>query len=287
MIPIRTSRWPGLIKTRAYETELWSLFSDYARTGDFTGLRVYLLGRSGLPGPRGNLELAKAFGNVIQQGILAGALEPQSLLSLCQSLSSFPASLAPTNDPKEFLVFCGLCGLGALGTKPPLFDPVSVSLRTFAGDPRWRAREGVAMALQRLLDAEPKQTLVLLLRWVNEDDPFLLRAVVAGVAEPRILVSKATARSALELHKRVFNRFTQLQRNSEGFDALKKGLGYSLSVVVAALPREGFAFMAELAASRNADVNWVIRENLKKKRLMRYPADVAAVYKALSVSLRS
>ncbi len=60
----------------------------------------YLLERSGLPGPRGNIELAMAFSKV-------GTLEDFQRL-----LDENPAQLPPVNDPRQFLAFCGAGGLG-------------------------------------------------------------------------------------------------------------------------------------------------------------------------------
>lgn len=269
-------------KVRDYERDLWALFWSYSNSGEFSEIRTYLLQRSGLPGPRGNLELATAFGNVIQRGVVSGALDSKELLSLCQSLCQIPPALAPTNDPKEFLVLCGTCGLGALGTVAADFQAVASSLSSLAGDPRWRTREGVAMALQRMIDAKPKQTLMLLAQWVEVNDPLLLRAVVAGVAEPRLLRNDDVARSALGLHRRIFERLSELDREGDDFKALRKSLGYSLSVVVASSSREGFALMNELARNKDHDVIWIVRENLTKKRLAKCLDNLDTVKKILS-----
>ena len=94
----------------------------------------YLLAESGLPGPRGNIELAQA---VADEGD-----EPFFL-----HLLSFDATSAPTNTPQEFLAFCGVVGLGRLVAEGR--RDLLPALRRHANDPRWRMREGVAMALQR------------------------------------------------------------------------------------------------------------------------------------------
>jgi hypothetical protein len=60
-------------------------------------------------------------------------------------------------------------------------------------------------------------------------------------------------------------------------------LGYSLSVVVSSIPEEGFEFMRRLAGSRDVDILWVVRENLKKNRLVRrHPREVESIQKLLS-----
>jgi hypothetical protein len=56
-------------------------------------------------------------------------------------------------------------------------------------------------------------------------------------------------------------------RSTEDFRALRKGMGYCWSVAVAALPREGKKHMARWLSSTDADVAWVMKENLSKNRL--------------------
>jgi hypothetical protein len=89
----------------------------------------FLKKESGLPGPRGNLELAHA---VAQEG---NKKQFEQLLSF----------QAEENTPEVFLVFCGVIGLGKLAaSEPKLFD----QLRPYASDTRWRVREAVATGLQ-------------------------------------------------------------------------------------------------------------------------------------------
>jgi hypothetical protein len=56
-------------------------------------------------------------------------------------------------------------------------------------------------------------------------------------------------------------------RKDEAFKILMQGLGYCLSVFVQHCPAEGFALMRKSAAVRDPDMAWILRENLKKKRL--------------------
>jgi hypothetical protein len=94
----------------------------------------YLLAESGLPGPRGNIELAQA---VADEGDA----------DLFERYLAYDAEAAPVNSPYEFLAFCGAVGLGRLLAEGR--SQVLAKLRGCASDPRWRMREGVAMALQR------------------------------------------------------------------------------------------------------------------------------------------
>ncbi len=61
----------------------------------------YLLQESGLPGPRGNLELAQAVADLGSQELFSRYI-------------GYTADRAPVNSPYEFLAFCGVVGLGRL-----------------------------------------------------------------------------------------------------------------------------------------------------------------------------
>jgi hypothetical protein len=244
-----------------------------------TYLLDYLTSNSNLPGPRGNLELAEAFGDAI-----ARCAAHDKLYHLCQTMTQVSADEAPAGDPREFIPFCGTVGIGALGAaSPTLFDKAMTALRALANDTRWRMREAVPMALQRLTATHRQKVLSALEQWAAEGSLLEMRAAAAGVAEPALLKDSATARAALELHETILERVSELDnRKSDEFRALRKGLGYTLSVVMQALPEEGFALMRQLAAAQDKDVLWIVRENLKKNRLVKYfPAQVESIKSSL------
>ncbi len=60
------------------------------------------------------------------------------------------------------------------------------------------------------------------------------------------------------------------ERKREDFRLLRQASGYTVSVVTAAAPERGFALMRECATWRDPDINWILRENLKKKRLAKF-----------------
>lgn len=75
----------------------------------------------------------------------------------------------------------------------------------------------------------------------------------------------------LHLHEQILECILQAtDRRSEPFRTLRKGLGYTLSVVVQAIPDEGFAWLDRLVNTEDTDVLWIVGENLKKNRLVRH-----------------
>ena len=81
----------------------------------------FLLQESGLPGPRGNLELAQAVADEGDE-------------RLFHRLLAFDPDSSPTNTPQEFLAFCGALGLGRL-----LAEGDRSVLRTYVSWPQTRA----------------------------------------------------------------------------------------------------------------------------------------------------
>jgi hypothetical protein len=213
----------------------------------------YLTAHSGLPGPRGNLELVAACGEE------ADAARADELIA--------------TGDE-----FATVCGLVALGRHFGQGDDAHVAvLHDHASDDRWRVREGVAMAIQRAGDDDPARAFAMAERWAADPDPLVRRAAVAAVCEPRLLRDQVFARRALALVERVTADLAASpagDRRSPGVRTLRQALGYGWSVAVAALPAEGLAAFHGLEGSDDPDVAWVVRENLKKARLQRLLAEL-------------
>lgn len=249
---------------------------------ELTDWEPFLLANSGLPGPRGNLELAQA---VAEEGS-----EEQFRRWL-----AFGPEQAPVNSPMEFLAFCGILGLGTLlataskaaavrsltGAEPPSGAPGStqgalttepalvLTLAHFAADPRWRSREAVAMALQRWGDADMESLLHAMVGW-SRGSPWEQRAAAAALCEPRLLAIPERAVSTLRILDDITASLHQDQdRRSEAFRVLRQGLGYCWSVAVAAHPEAGRPFIEKWSTDRDPDIRWIMRENLRKKRLAR------------------
>ena len=219
---------------------------------------AYLMQESGLPGPRGNLELAQVVAD-------------EGNAQLFERYLTYNADLAPTNSPYEFLAFCGVVGLGRL-----LADGGTGYLETIrqcASDRRWRMREGVAMALQRLGDANMDLLVQEMQHW-STGNPLEQRAAAAALCERRLLKHPAHAHAVLDILDKITASVRQIQdRKNDNFLALRKGLGYCWSVAVVASPEDGKKLMEKWLADPDKDVRWIMHENLKKNRLVRLDAD--------------
>jgi hypothetical protein len=207
----------------------------------------YLSEHSHLPGPRGNIELAQA---------VAEEADPAQL-----------DALIATDD--EYLVFCGVVGLGRVLASTG-GDALERRLRRHASDERWRVREAVAMALQRVGESDLPRLLGIVADWAGDEDPLVLRAAAAGICEPWLLQTPHAAAAAISVCDRATKALTALpsdRRRDPGVRALRKGLGYCWSVAVAADPGRGLPRFQALSECPDSDVAWIVRENRRKSRL--------------------
>lgn len=174
---------------------------------------------------------------------------------------------APVNYPGEFLAFCGTVGLGKLlaSGKAEYFN----ILRQQASDPRWRIREGVAWALEIAGQKDFELVLKHTESWASGN--FLeQRAVAAGLSHPSLLIPEINATRALAILDHITRSFNSAtDRKNEDFRTLRQGLGYCWSVAVAACPEAGKPVFEKLADLNDPDILWIIRENLKKNRLVK------------------
>jgi len=206
----------------------------------------YLREHSGLPGPRGNLELVQAVAEEAPAERLRAYAEEED----------------------EFLAACGTVGLGRLLAESDA--TAEAALHRLAGDRRWRVREAAAMALQRLGDGDENRMLEIAERWAADPSLLVRRAAIAGACEPRLLTRPETVErvfGVLDVTTRALADCPPAQARSEPFRVLRQALAYCWSVAVAAAPEPGFDRFERWIADEHRDVRWMLRKNLTKARM--------------------
>lgn len=269
-------------KSEQYAARLRPLLEDPRRGPELERL---LTSESGLPGPRGNLELAEGFRQAVCTTVM-----PAAWLATLYGWAATDAQQAPTGDPREFLAFCAVLAFGTLYHTHECCYPCSVpcdcphwlpqceqlteAIHAAARDPRWRLREAAAMSLQHLGEEDPRALKGILVAWLKGDSLLDHRAVLAALAHPPALRRADTARFALRAGETVLKKLAALppaRRSGEEFRVLVKGLSYALSVFVAALPQEGLALVDRWAAHAEARgdkaLQRVIAANRGKRRV--------------------
>jgi hypothetical protein len=273
-------------KRVAHDTDLRKLIPAALKKGNASALEDYLTENSGLPGPRMNLALVGAFADAVGEIICEPDPPVERIEKLLDGWAALSPEEAPVDDPREILPATAvLCYGQAAVSRPDWWEDEIAKLRKAAADPRWRMHEMVAAALQRMLDADWSRTCEVLFGWLHDENPLVVRAAVAGVAEPALLTDEARGMNALSMQALATGGLLRLpaeDRRDEDVRTLRQALGYTISVAVTAAPDAGFTLLERLAASEDKDARWIVRENLKKARLKTWPERVEALQAKLA-----
>lgn len=215
---------------------------------------AYLRAHSGLPGPRGNLELID---------VASAACDRVDL----ERWAALDAGTAPENTPDVFLVCVGIVGLGRLvaaGDRAPLPE-----LRRSSNDPRWRVREAVAMGLQAWGDLDPEALVDEMERWAG-GSALEGRAAMAALCEPRLLHDRTMiARTLAVLDRLTTSVCDAVEPTATDVRVLRQALGYGWSVAVAADIAIGLPALERWLSDPDPDVRWIVSQNLGKARLVK------------------
>src|SRR5574341_1106006 len=166
----------------------------------------FLMAESGLPGPRGNLELAQAVAD------LGDAALFHRYLALAD---------VPPDSPRMYLVFCGVVGLGRMLAEGD--RQVIPLLRRFAADPCWRIREAVCLALQRWGQRDMDALIAEMQEW-SRGSCYEQRAAAAALCEPALLVMPDHTRAVLDILDGITASLAAAEdrRKQDDFIALRK-----------------------------------------------------------------
>ncbi len=275
------------LQPNSYAQDLAPLLTAALDQNRPDSLVSYLTGHSDLPGPRLNLTLVTAFAKEIARRVTAPDPPVERIEALLDGWAALPLTAAPANDPREILPACAVRSYGQVAVvRPDWWQDEIAKLYRAASDPRWRVREIVATALQAMLAADWARTYAALRTWVAGENPLSVRAAAAAVAEPPLLTSRARGEAALAIQAAAVEWLADCPpaaRRDEAVRILRQALGYTLSVAVAAVPEAGFPVLARLATSMDPDLQWIVRENLKKTRLHRWPDQIAAIHARQSI----
>ena len=208
----------------------------------------YLRARSGLPGPRANLELADEFTSIAHRATI----------------------LAFASAEDEYLRFCGTQAIGRLVVDDPDDPSLTTLLRVRATDCSWRVREAAARALHVVGDADRTLLATVVTAWSADPDLYVRRAALAAICEPRLLTSAVTRTAALQAciaATEALARLPRTERGGVGARSLRQALGYCWSVAIAADPAPAVPVFRRLQAEDDPDLRWIVASNLKKARL--------------------
>ena len=197
-----------------------ALASPTARAALYDRLRR----ASGLPSPRVNMGLVTAFA---AEAAHRGAMIDALLAAMC----AVPEDAAPYGHVDEILPILGVAGTGARAAADPTARAKLVEgLEDMACDRRSRVRDGVAHALASigLVDVQFHGPLT---RWIDDDQPWLLRAVATALSEVPLIAALGAAPLS-QLSDRMLLRIEREHRAGRRHEAFRR----ALTAVEGALP---------------------------------------------------
>ena len=211
---------------------------------------------SHLPGPRANLELLYSFSKTATED------EIRECLALIRNDTE--------NSPDEFV---GMCGIVAYALYHQNDNKAAIDFITrYASHKSWRIREAVAIAVQELAEKNITATLINIANLKNGNG-YEKRAAVAGLCEPKLLKEKTIAVQVIRLLDEITQTLAHSDKLTDEEDALKKALGYGWSVAIVHAPVEGKKAFEKLLKKNSKHIKWIMKENLKKNRLIKTDAE--------------
>lgn len=231
---------------------------------------------SGMPGPRMNEALVRAFaGEVVHRGAAADGL----LAAMC----SFHNEIAPYGHVDEFLAILGVAGTGArAAADPKARKKLLESLAEAAWDPRSRVRVEVTNGLVAVGVAVGPSFVDTLREWIEQDDAYFARAAIDAAADPQLLMVLG-AESAASLLDATYERIARERRagrRSEGFNRLMRAVEVAAPAMVVRFPSIADVIEKQ-AKNSDEDVRLVIESSLvvlrKGRASDRVPAIEAAI----------
>lgn len=222
-------------------------------------LEKFVMKNSNLPGPRANFELAFA---------LADTYEDFDVL---EQWAGITEDQADGNDPRSFLAFCSAVCLGKIYTKKRNSKIIAI-LKKLANDRRWRMKEAAAFGFQLIGESDFGVLKRIFSDWIKQANNLDKRAILVSLAHPPLL-NEANAGFCFEMADMVLKEMDR----GNGFDVLRKGLEFTISVFAAANPAMGFNFIKRWIG-KDKIIDKIMKENLKKNRLLnKYPEEVASL----------
>lgn len=233
---------------------------------------------SGLPGPRMNDALVRAFaGEVVRRGPDADAL--------LSAMRSFHVDVAPLGHVDEFLAILGVAATSArAAADPKARKKLLESLAEASWDPRSRVRVEVTTGLVAVGVVEGASFASTLAALIEEDDAFLARAAIDAAAHPDLLpvLGPEKAGELLDATYERIARERRAARRSEGFNRLLRAIEVAAPAMVTRFPVLGDV-MIKQAGNGDEDVRAVITVSLgllKKGRAADRVQPIEAALKA-------
>lgn len=217
----------------------------------------YLLENSNLPGPRANLELLYTFTKEATEKEICDCLNIQYYNE---------------NSPEEFVLTCGVSGSIYHAAKND--NKVGPQYQKYANHKSWRVREGICIGFQKSYVFLSPEQMIADLQILSRGTPLEMRTYVATLSEPCLLRSYINPNWLLEeLFRITTENLNHSEKISDDLKILRKALGYCWSVALCGEGADKTSFEKLLPLCSSKHIEWIVKENLKKNRLLKLDKD--------------
>jgi hypothetical protein len=225
----------------------------------------YLKVNSRLPGPRANLELLYQF---IEN---ATDSEIDNCMSIADSIT--------LNSPSEFVLVCGVATL--IKRTAMLHGTVDIDLSIYTNHESWRIRESVCIGFQKSKPYLSPDEMMKNLSKFKNGSALDKRAYFATLCDPILLNDYIKSSEVLSyLLEVTIDCFNLSDKIDSELTVLRKALGYCWSVAICADEAYGKqTFEKLLDYTESKHILWIVKENLKKNRLIKLDAEWVETWK--------
>jgi hypothetical protein len=252
---------------------------DGAIRGDRATLYDKLRRASGLPGVRVNSGLVRAF--AAEAARRGATIDP--LLTAMVSLHEDVAPYGHVDEILPILGAAGLCARAAADGKAR--DKLLEQLQDVACDRRFRVRDEVATGLVAMGVAVGAAFADSLRAWIEDDEPYLARAVVVALTDTDLL-SELGLPAVTELLDAALTRITsehRAGRRHEAYRELHRAMHATPAAILARFPKAVVA-IERAATNEDIELREVIEETTTRMKKLGMVEKVESVRAALDAS---
>lgn len=261
---------PGLLPPNEFNLARYSL-SQHTRNRlldpDICALEDYLIDHSDLPGVESNLELLRAFGDVVYE-ICASENTPLQLgyknmewLLAWLNMHNPPSFFGEDPDsPLQMLQMSAAVGLGVWAAVFNQIQSGTTTLLDLSNSPLWRVRDTAAIGLNRMLWLAWEMTMRRLRFAAMQANAREWQAIAESLSQPTLLEGDSyRVLEAIDLQQSGL-RFLYRMEGDQA--ALIDSLSRSIAAAVQTLPEVGFAQLRAWAAWPHERIKLVVRGSL-------------------------
>lgn len=253
------------------------VLDDRFKDDAIVALEQYLIAHSGLPDGDLNDRLLNAFADEIRlicyDADRSLRISYNGVMWLLEGWRYLAQVRLADADPWIVLPVCAAIGTGVHAVAFQAVTEGARILMHLVSGAQCPVRDVIPRGFQQMLAEDWPHTIYELQRYAHIGDAWQYAAAVLAVADPLLLIERAHALDALDLHHTILaalRRMTPAQRRVEAVQVLRQVLPGTIGTLLAAERRSGFAAAQTWLTWGDPDITQAIRESVASPPLAGY-----------------